>query len=63
MKRKFTILLFALAMAMSMTACSFNMTCKVSGCNETELYEDGYCKYHYYRDAGEGLLKDIINWN
>lgn len=63
MKRKLTILLFVLTMAMSMTACSFNMSCKAPGCDETELYEDGFCKYHYYMNAGEGVIKDIINWN
>lgn len=61
MKRKLTILLLISIMAISMTACSFDMTCKASSCSETELYKDGFCKYHYYINAGEGIIKDIIN--
>lgn len=57
-KRVFTALL-ALGMVLQLTACSFN-TCKESGCDD-EIYEDGYCKYHYYIHAGEDILKDIIN--
>ena len=35
-------------------------TCKESGCDD-EVYEDGYCKYHYYINAGSDILRDIIN--
>ena len=51
--------ILALGMVLQLTACSFN-TCKESGCDD-EIYEDGYCKYHYYIHAGEDILKDIIN--
>lgn len=57
-KRVFTTLL-AFGMVLQLTACSFN-TCKESGCDD-EIYEEGYCKYHYYIHAGEDILKDIIN--
>lgn len=35
--------------------------CKYPGCTETDIYEDGYCKYHYYKEAGDNTLKHIIN--
>lgn len=44
-----------------LTACSFEQTCKASDCDETDIYMDGYCKYHYYLTTGEDALKDFIN--
>ena len=61
MKKKLLIVLFATITVLQLTACSSVVTCKATGCNETELYQGGYCKYHYYKDAGENILKDIFN--
>lgn len=44
-----------------LTACSFEKTCKEAGCNETSIYKDGYCKYHYYINTGEDILKNAVN--
>lgn len=60
-KRILTLLIVTVLAGLSMTACSFEKTCKESGCDETELYKDGYCKYHYYINAGEDIIKDVIN--
>lgn len=59
MKKKAFSVLVALGIVLQLTACSLN-TCKESGCDD-EIYEDGYCKYHYYLNAGEDILKDIFN--
>lgn len=61
MKKKLLAVLFVAIMAFQLVACSLQPTCKESGCDETEIYQDGYCKYHYYMNAGEEILKDIIN--
>lgn len=63
MKKKFLALLLMTVMALQLGACSFNFepTCKESGCEETDIYEEGYCKYHYLMKAGENVLKDFIN--
>ena len=60
MRRKISLLVI-LAMSLYLSACSLEPTCKVSDCSETEIYEDGYCKYHYYENVGDNLLKDLIN--
>lgn len=60
-KRLLKLLLVTALVGISMTACSFEKTCKESGCDETELYKDDYCKYHYHINAGEDLIKDIVN--
>ena len=60
MKRKISVLILV-AMACQMAACSIQPTCRADGCNETEIYEEGYCKYHYYENVGENILKDIFN--
>lgn len=62
MKKRILTLLIVTALAgLSMTACSLEKTCKEPGCDETELYKDGYCKYHYYINTGEDIIKDVIN--
>lgn len=61
MKKKLLCVALIAVFAFQLTACSLEPTCKADGCEETELYEDGYCKYHYYLQSGENLLKDIIN--
>ncbi len=41
-------------------------TCKYSGCDETDLYADGYCRYHYEKTHAENMVKDaedkLKNW-
>lgn len=61
MKKRITAVLFVTIMALQLAACSLEPTCKASDCNETDIYKDGYCKYHYYTNAGEDLLKDLFN--
>lgn len=59
MKKKVLCLFMALMAVLQLTACGSN-TCKESGCDD-EVYEEGYCKYHYYLKTGSDTLKDIIN--
>lgn len=61
MKKKFLAALFVVIMALQLMACSLRPTCKESGCDETEIYKDGYCNYHYFVHASEDVLKDIVN--
>ena len=62
MKKKLVTMLLVGTMAVcSLTACSFEKTCKASGCDETKIYEDGFCKYHYFINAGESIIKDKVN--
>lgn len=56
-----TLILVGVTALCSLTACSLQQTCKASGCDETNIYMDGYCKYHYYLTTGEDALKDLIN--
>ena len=60
MKRRIIAVISIIMTVAMLSACSF-FTCKEQGCNETEIYKDGYCKYHYGLNAGEDMLKDIIN--
>ena len=60
MRRKVLCVFVALLTVLQLTACSLTNTCKESGCDD-EIYEDGYCKYHYYLNTGSDILKDIIN--
>ena len=60
MKRKlFAIILLAM-LALQLTACSLETTCKASDCDETDIYEDGYCKLHYYENVGENVIKELL---
>lgn len=60
MKRKIVALLLV-AVCMLSGCDMFEPTCKAEGCEETNIYEDGYCKTHYYINVGDTLLKDIFN--
>lgn len=63
-KSNFKIKLICIALLvclMGLTACSFEKTCKATDCEEVNLYQDGYCKYHYYINLGEDTLKSIVN--
>ena len=61
MKKRIIALLFLAVMGLQLAACSLEPTCKASGCDETDIYKDGYCKYHYYKNAGEDFLKGLFN--
>lgn len=63
MKKKIIAILIIAVMALQLSACTFDFepTCKEDGCTEKEIYDEGYCRYHYYMNAGESILKDIIN--
>ena len=62
MKKKLTTLLVIGALVISsLTACSLDKTCKYDGCDETEIYKDGYCKYHYAITFGDNALKEFVN--
>ena len=37
------------------------LVCKYPDCEETELYKDGYCKFHYYKSFGETIIQNIVN--
>lgn len=56
MKKRWMSVLFILLMVVQLTACG--RTCKEKDCKE-EIYDDGYCKYHYYMNVGDNLLQDI----
>ncbi len=38
----------------------FSKTCREEGCEETDIYEDGYCKYHYYKSIGQNVLENEL---
>ena len=59
MKKKLVAVLMVVAVMSQLVACSLG--CKADGCDEKEIYEDGYCKYHYYLNVGENAIKDILN--
>lgn len=59
MRKKIFVVLMALATAAQLTACS--KTCKADGCSSKDIYEDGYCRLHYYENVGGNILKDIFN--
>ncbi len=60
MKKRALSLFVALIAVLQFMACSLINTCRESGCDD-EIYEEGYCKYHYYINAGSDFLKDILN--
>lgn len=62
MKRKITILLLMVTTITQITACSLKPTCKTDGCDSTEIYQDGYCKKHYYEKVGENIINDLFNF-
>ena len=58
MKKKLAVLLMAVCM---LSGCDMiDKTCKAAGCEETSIYEDGYCKTHYYINVGGNIIKDIF---
>lgn len=59
MIKRVLILMMVLFLSAQLTACS--RTCKADGCNEKEIYEDGYCRLHYYENVGNNILKDLFN--
>lgn len=62
MKKKMWVLGLLMLILCETVACSMpQKTCKQSGCDETDIYKDGCCKYHYYLHSGEDIIKDIVN--
>lgn len=59
MKRKVIACLLLGAMIFQLTGCSFGTKCKEDGCDNTEIYDDGYCKKHYYENVGDNLKEDV----
>ena len=55
MKKGIAILMGMMA-AVSLTACG-SSTCQVEGC-ENEVYEDGYCEYHYALNVAGEMVSD-----
>ena len=51
MKKKIFAFLMLGVMAFQLTACSLSPECKEDGCHETEIYDDGYCKKHYFQNV------------
>lgn len=59
-KKVVTVLAITVFVLMTLIGCG-TPTCRYKDCEETEIYEDGYCKYHYYIVSGDEMLKDIVN--
>lgn len=66
MRKKTGIMLLLILTALQITACG-SKNCKAKDC-DSEIYQDGYCKYHYYKnqaaeavDAVEEGIKGLIN--
>lgn len=60
MKTKRKLIAVVILLSAMLSACSFDLNCKAEDC-DSEVYQDGYCKYHYYLKNGEDFLKDIFN--
>lgn len=60
-KKKVKVFIVLTLAALQLVACSLEPTCKAEDCEETEIYEDGYCRYHYYENVGGNIMKDILN--
>lgn len=66
MKKRIGIIFVSLAMVLSLSACG-PQTCKEEGCDDTNIYQDGYCKYHYtlhnakqtVDDAAKGIFDSV----
>ncbi|WP_294102691.1 hypothetical protein [uncultured Ruminococcus sp.] len=59
MKKKIFAFLMLGVTAFQLTACSLSPECKEDGCHETEIYDDGYCKKHYFQNVEENLKQDV----
>lgn len=59
-KNKKRILLVIAAMLVSLFCGCGKKTCKESGCDETELFKDGYCEWHYYENAAGDVLEELF---
>ncbi len=57
--KRIMILMIILLVSVQLTACG--RTCKADGCDEKEIYEDGYCRLHYYENVGNHILDDLFN--
>lgn len=62
--RKSILLILCILMLVGLCGCKSEPeipTCKSEGCEELELYQEGYCKYHYYLSVGDTILKELVN--
>lgn len=59
MFKKLGLLVLAMSLLLTLGACGV-VVCKESGCND-EVYQDGYCKYHYTINAVDSAAKDVFD--
>lgn len=60
-KNKLCIVLIVVLVMLSTSGCGLlEKNCSVKDC-DSEIYEDGLCKYHYIQQVGEDALKGLIN--
>lgn len=59
MKARILALCIIILIVGMLTGCG-KKTCKAEGCDATEIYEDGYCRYHYYENVGDNILQDLF---
>lgn len=58
MKKTGLLLLVTLLLALALSGCG--NTCKEEGCDD-EVYQDGYCKYHYTMHNVDETAKGVFN--
>ena len=61
--KKLAIVLTTFTMMLTLTACGSSQ-CQAEGC-ENEVYQDGYCEYHYAlevaKDTVSSAANDVLN--
>lgn len=62
MKKKLLVIMMLLVTAIQLVACGdiITPTCKEDGCDDTDIYEEGYCEYHYYENIVGNAIEDIL---
>jgi hypothetical protein len=63
MKRKVLVITMMVLVCVQLSACTnpLQPTCKESGCDETNINDDGYCNVHSIEHAIENKAKDLFN--
>lgn len=56
MKKKLSLIFVVVALACSLAGCAGLTHCKE--CDD-EIYEDGYCKYHYGLNAAKDKVDEV----
>ena len=59
MKKRILVGIILLLAAVGLVGCG-PKTCKEKGCDDTEIYKDGYCEWHYYENAAGDVLEEIF---